>query len=79
MKVLMSWTLALLFLVSAASVIASDEEGGSGSSAKIEKIIEECEKKLPESNFSDPEERDKAIDQCIDEKTASQGSGGSPE
>lgn len=79
MKVLLSWTLSLLFLISVTSVIASEEEGGSSSSMKIEKVIEECEKQYPEGNFSDPEERDKAIDQCIDEKTAGQGSGSTPE
>ncbi len=79
MKVLLSLTLALFFLTSAASLLASEEQGGSGSAMKIEQIIEECEKKHPEGNFSDPEERDKAIDQCIDDKTAAQGSGAAPE
>lgn len=79
MKVFLSWTLALLLLISATSLLASEEQGGSAGAMKIEQIIEACEKQHPEGNFSDPEERDKAIDQCIDDKTAAQGSGGAPE
>lgn len=79
MKVFLSWTLASLLLISATSLLASEEQGESSGAMKIEQIIEECEKKHPEGNFSDPEERDKAIDQCIDDKTAAQGSGTAPE
>lgn len=79
MKVFLSWTLASLLLISATSLLASEEQGESSGAMKIEQIIEECEKKHPEGNFSDPEERDKAIDQCIDDKTAAQGSGAAPE
>lgn len=79
MKVILSWTVALLFLISAAYALASEEQSGSGTAMKIEQIIEECEQQNPEGNFADPEERDKAIDLCIDDKTAAQGSGGTSE
>jgi hypothetical protein len=77
MKVILSWSLVLLFLISATPILAADEQGGAA--MKIEEIIAECEKKFPEGSNPDPEERDKLIDKCIDEKTAAQSSGGGSE
>ncbi|MCI0505031.1 MAG: hypothetical protein L0Z73_02875 [Gammaproteobacteria bacterium] len=80
MKAILSWSVVLLFLISAAPLMSAEEQGSSASGAmKIEQFIEECEKQYPEGKYPDGGERDKHIDKCIDEKSAAQSSSDAPE
>ena len=68
----MKTSLALVFtvVISAISAPVWSAEDEDSKSMQIEKIIAACEAQYTEEGVPDPEERNKLIDQCIDEQTA---------
>lgn len=70
MKSYLSWSLALLILLAGSSSLMAEEKAEGKMS--IEQVVENCEKQYNEQNYPDPDERNKLIDQCIDENSASQ-------
>jgi hypothetical protein len=73
MKSYLPWSLAILLLAASGSTLMAEEkaEGESGKMS-IEMIVENCEKQYNEENYPDPDERNKLIDQCIDDNSAAQ-------
>ncbi|WP_455374801.1 hypothetical protein [Kaarinaea lacus] len=73
MKSYLPWSLAvLLFVASGSTLMAEEKAEGDSSKMNIEMVVENCEKQYNEENYPDPDERNKLIDQCIDENSASQ-------
>lgn len=73
MKSYFSWSLAILLLAASGSTLMAEEKtDGDSGKMSIEMIVENCEKQYNEENYPDPDERNKLIDQCIDENSASQ-------
>jgi len=72
MKSYLPWSLALLLLVANSSALMAEEKAEGAGKMSIEAIVENCEKQYSEENYPDPDERNKLIDQCIDEKSAAQ-------
>lgn len=66
MKVYMSVAFIALIMLGAGAVYSADEET---SKMDIEKIIQLCEEQYAEDKYPDVDERNKLIDQCIDENT----------
>lgn len=77
MKKSMLILFALVVSVTSLPVWSAEEADGDSKSMQIEKIIEACENQFKEEDITDPEERNRLIDQCIDEQTASSEQGGS--
>ena len=72
MKSYLPWFMALLLLVANSSALMAEEKAEGGGKMSIESIVENCEKQYSEEQYPDPDERNKLIDQCIDEKSAAQ-------
>lgn len=73
MKSYLSWALVLLFiLLSNTTLMAEENTGGESGQLSVEKIVEDCEKQYTEETYPDPDERNKLIDQCIDDNTGGQ-------
>ena len=71
MKQNLSWCLIALFLFANGSLIAAEEQAeGDQGKMSVEKIIEDCEKQYNEQNYPDADERNRLVDQCIDDNTA---------
>jgi len=72
MKAYLPLALASLLGLGVTPLFAADEQAGEGSGKmKIEQVISACEEQFPEDKYPDVDERNKLIDQCIDEKSAS--------
>lgn len=60
-------------------LFAAEQDESGASKMNIEKVVDMCEGQYNESVYPDPEERNKLIDQCIEENSAGQESSGAPE
>ena len=68
MKNNFSMFLGALLILAASPVFSADEDSDK---IKIEEIISNCEDQYPEEKYADADERNKLIDQCIEEKSPS--------
>lgn len=68
MRSYLPWLLAVLFFIAGGSTLMAEEKSGdSGGKMGIEEVVENCEKQFNEQKYPDEDERNKLIDQCIDE------------
>jgi len=73
MKSYLLWLLAVfLFAASGSTLMAEGKSDGDGGKMSIEAVVENCEKQFDEKKYPDEDERNKLIDQCIDEHPVSQ-------
>ena len=72
MKSYLPLSLAILLLAANSSALMAEEKAEGGSKMSIEAVVENCEKQYSEDKYPDPDERNKMIDQCIDENSGSQ-------
>ncbi len=72
MKSYLPWLLVVLLFVAGSSVLMAEEksEGASGKMS-IEAVVESCEQQFDAQKYPDEDERNKLIDQCIDEHPVS--------
>jgi len=74
MKSYLPWSLAVvLFFANGSALFAAEKSEGDAGQMSIEKVVEECEGKFSEDKYPDADERNKMIDKCIDENSASAG------
>ena len=73
MKISKLLMFAMLVSMFSLPVWSAEEGEGDSKSMQIEKIIADCENQYKEEEVPDPEERNRLIDQCIDEQTATKG------
>ena len=74
MKVYLPLSMAAVVLsLAVAPLFAADEQTGDTASGtmKIEQVIAMCEEQNSEDKYPDIDERNKMIDQCIDENSSS--------
>ena len=65
--------LALIsLLVFGSTALAEEKAPNESGQLSIEKVIEDCEKQYSEQMYPDPDERNKLIDQCIDDNSVDQ-------
>ena len=73
MKSYLPWLLAvLLFAVGSSTLMAAEKSSSDNGKMSIEEVVENCEKQFSEQKYPDEDERNKLIDQCIDEHPVSQ-------
>lgn len=62
----------ILLIALSSTPLAQENTVNESGQLSIEKIVEDCEKQYSEQIYPDPEERNKLIDQCIDDNTVDQ-------
>ena len=77
-KSLIMFAMAILAINIPVLLAAEQDDSGAGK-MNIEKVVEMCEDQYNESVYPDADERNKLIDQCIEENSTGQESSGAPE